>query len=369
MKILDENGLRRLNQHLQATYAKKSTIGTAAEAPNIQNPTTVWEAINQAASKGGGSDPELMTMLISSFQETVDNLDGIYGAGGAWSLSPDAEDRNAVTQEYLGRLKDLTAGISRSMTGIVAALQARGIDPGQYKLEQFASLIKAAKFFDLATLGVVTPGADSPIAGDLNLGYFGTVSSSELGTFDDGPQAGQLLTAASLAAQVGITAGTKFNDDITWHKFIRDSELIIVAQKPIRYNLSWVNIASAGCVFGRNVQSIGGVKYRITLLKGLSAEFANYHSNDGSEWNDLMIPLTDGRFANLTDEDLGVKSGNGYRSWCQDTTDSTVTVNSTSYSGLSRSLRGSGSVAGAIYNYASSVFTNYGWRPALRFTL
>lgn len=369
MKILDENGLRRLNQHLQATYAKKSSIGTAAEAPNIQNPTTVWEAINQAAGKGGGSDPELMTMLISSFQETVDNLDGIYGAGGAWSLSPDAEDRSAVTQEYLDRLKNLTAGARGSMADIVAALQARGIDPGQYKLEQFASLIRAAKFFDLATLGVVTPGADSPISGDLNLGYFGTVSASELGTFDNGPQAGQLLTAASLAAQVGITAGTKFNDDIIWHKFIRDSELILVAQKPIRYNLSWINIANAGCVFGRNIQSIGGVKYRVTLLKGLSAECAKYNSNDGSEWNDLLIPLTDGRFANLTLEDLGVKSGNGYASWCQDTTDATATVGSSSYIGLYRSLRGYGSVAGANYNAASGVSTYNGWRPALRFTL
>lgn len=74
MKILDENGLRRLNQHLQATYAKKSSIGTAAEAPNIQNPTTVWEAINQAAGKGGGADDLTIGLLDDRLKQSIQKV-------------------------------------------------------------------------------------------------------------------------------------------------------------------------------------------------------------------------------------------------------------------------------------------------------
>lgn len=221
----------------------------------------------------------------------------------------------------------------------------------------------------IKTFAEIVPGPSELKGGDWDCGYYGTVSAAQLGNFDDGSQVGKAVTGTTLAAQIGLTAGTLLNNDIVWHKFIRDSELILVAQKPIRYNLSWINIANAGCVFGRNIQSIGGVKYRVTLLKGLSAECAEYDSNDGSEWNDLLIPLTDGRFANLTLEDLGVKSGNGYASWCQDTTDTTATAGSSSYIGLYRSLRGYGSVAGGYRHYASVVGTGAGWRPALRFTL
>ncbi len=206
------------------------------------------------------------------------------------------------------------------------------------------------------------------IAGNLDCGYCGSVLGAEMGTFDNGPAEGQNVTASSLALATGVSEGIAFNHDIIWHKFIRDSEVILVAQKPIRHSVSWTELASNNCVFGGKVVSIGGVKYRVTLLRGLSAECVNYTSNNGSEWNDLLIPLTDGRFANLTLTDLGVKSGNGYYSWCQDTTIGATTVGDSLRIGLYRSRRGGGSVTGADDTHASVANKNFGWRPALRFT-
>ena len=204
------------------------------------------------------------------------------------------------------------------------------------------------------------------IAGDLNCGYCGSVLAADMGTFDDGPAAGYNVTASSLAEATGVTEGTAFNQTITFDKFVFNNEVLLVPRKPIRHSVSWKELALNNCVFGGKVLSIGGVKYKMTLLRGLRAECAYYNSTNGSEWNDLLIPLTDGRFANLTLEDLGVGSGNGYSSWCQDTTKSQDFFD---VIGVYRSRRGGGSVAGADDSEAPDVNADYGWRPALRFTL
>ncbi len=228
---------------------------------------------------------------------------------------------------------------------------------------------------DLQSFAKRTPGASELVAGTWDCGYLGTVTADEFGTFDDGSQAGQTLTGTSLASQVGITTGKLINDEITWHKFARDGEVIFVAEKPIRYNLAWTDIAMADCVFGRNKQSIGGLKYSVTLLRGLSNELTSKTSKAGSEWDDLMISLTDGTFANLNDENLGTTTANGSSNWCQETTDEENTIGggSTKYVGLYRICRGFKGVAGADSYRASIVGTSIGWRlgwrPALRFTL
>lgn len=370
MKILDENGLRRLNQHLQATYAKKSSIGTAAEAPNIQNPTTVWEAINQAAGKGGG-DPEMISILKDQLQNTCEKMESVYGGSGNFTLDPGAEERDAIISSYLAQYRKLTDGMITAMTNIKQALSKRGIAIGNYKIEDYASLINNALFLDRESLARYSPGADRLISGDLDCGYYGTVSAAQLGNFEDGSQVGKAVTGTTLAAQIGLTAGTLLNNDIVWHKFTYHGEIIYIAQKPIRHSLCWNDLGKCNAIFGKQVLKIAGRNYRLSLLDGSKQDYEPGNSSvkdNLTEWDALVVPLNAsysgiGWNTKLSDADMGFSStgSNGVWSYCR---------NRTSYNtDQGVSLRGGSGGAGVTYYNASNVDNYYGWRPALRFTL
>lgn len=206
------------------------------------------------------------------------------------------------------------------------------------------------------------------IAGDLNCGYCGSVLGADMGTFDNGPAAGYNVTASSLAVATGVTEGTAFNATITFDKFVFNNEVLLVPRKPIRYAVSWKELALNNCVFGGKVLSIGGVKYKMTLLRGSNAEITDGARFDtDSEWGQLILPLlaghADGWGTDLSANDLNfADSGDGSRNWCQETTSID--------SGENRRLiiRGSGGSSAGSY-YVGSAYSYCGWRPALRFTL
>lgn len=132
---------------------------------------------------------------------------------------------------------------------------------------------------------------------------------------------------------------------------------------------------------------IGGNRYRLQLLKGSAQDPLNSYADadrdtvgPNSEWNSLMLPLHEkaklGNFAynvyaknaenpvadwgiGLTDADLVTHNllGSGSYSWCQETSD----VDS-----FRRVLRGNIGVSYASHNVSWGVYSNCGWRPALR---
>lgn len=211
------------------------------------------------------------------------------------------------------------------------------------------------------------PGGKTIIFGDESAGYMGKVTPSEFGTFEDGTE----FNGATFCTQLGITRGTAMNSTTDWLKLAHGKEVIYIPQKPIRHSTTWQNIAEADCVFGRKTIKIGDVHYKVTLLQGLAKEMTSYTNIGGSEWDRLVVPLAGEWDTGLTDADLGFENTlNGRLSWCQETTDSKVTVGSQEWAGLRRSLRGGSSVSGADNYYASLVYTNYsGFRPALRVAL
>ena len=364
-------------------------IGNASEAPSVTDKSSVWAAINEAASKGG--DSALMNLLKTDLERLRNDLEGVYGAAGSWALSPDAETRDAIISEYLARLTVLTNGTAQAMQAIKGALLKRGINPGNYKIEEYANLINAALFLDLASLGRVSPGPKELKTGDLSCGYFGKVESSEFGAISGTNTAadGKILSASNLATAVGVTGGTVINETVPWHKFIFKGEIIYIAEKGIREKISFETIASMGCVYGSKIITMNDKKFRVTLLKGIDADIYNSKKgaptrNTASEWDILLRglsqnPETINWGTNLTDKDLGIIDSDN-KDCCayvkEPTTD--YVYESGSYSG-SYDYYGAITIKSSVSSYSNNntgytksikaVSSAYCWRPALRFTL
>ncbi len=225
------------------------------------------------------------------------------------------------------------------------------------------------------------PGNLDLIAGTMEEGFFGEVPASEL------------ITGDALASLAGISTGISINSTAGWLKFAYKGEIQFVAKKPLKRAISWNAINTAKCVYGDSgdkTVAIGGLTYKVTLMRALEpsndpktvASANSGEVNHGSEWNRLMCQIhenvingswyapnniendigilehslgngTNGMYSNA---DLGVGSGDGRGSWCQE--------RSTEKS--SRLVRGTTGVSYSGYSTSSRDDSAYGWRPVLR---
>jgi hypothetical protein len=222
------------------------------------------------------------------------------------------------------------------------------------------------KVWELADDPSGSPGNNMLIAGNMQAGYFGVVSSS------------QLITGNNLASKVGISDGTSQHSTAGWLKFAWKGKVEFVAKKPIRYSISWDDINAAGCVFGTKTVVIGGLTYKVRLMKtGLVDPMLGYQGAHlhGSEWNRLMLPIhikaKDKSWADpdnveadipywgidFTDKDLHTHAnfGDGARCWCQENYPTSS----------KRMFRGGYGVSGSEYGISSYSGTTRGWRPVL----
>jgi len=239
----------------------------------------------------------------------------------------------------------------------------------------YASPASAAKGF---TTPLRVPGPATLIAGDMQAGFFGEVSASEL------------ISGDALASFVGISQGTSQNSTAGWLKFAWQGKILFVAKKTFRNSISWDHINGANAVYGGKTVEIDGLSYKIRLLKGANNDPAGAYDGaicHGSEWNRLMLPIhqeainknwaypdnvesdipvwahnlgtgTQGRY---TDEDLltHYNHGSGSYSWCQEVAESAA----------SRVLRGYYGVSYSRSLASSSTHSNRGWRPCLEFSV
>ena len=174
-----------------------------------------------------------------------------------------------------------------------------------------------------------TPGSAKLIAGDGEAGFFGEVPASEL------------ITGDALASMVGISTGTSQFSSEGWLKFAYQGKIQFVAKKPIRHSIRRMDINSANCVYGDKTVTIGGLTYKVRLMRGANTDPAEDNSGSAihnSEWNKLMLPIhikaKDKSWAypnnveadvpywgiDFTDADLQTHSdyGSGSLSWCQE---------------------------------------------------
>jgi hypothetical protein len=210
-----------------------------------------------------------------------------------------------------------------------------------------------------------SPGSKFLIAGTMEEGFFGEVPASEL------------ITGDALASACGISAGTAQFSNEPWLKFAYQGKILFVAKKPFRYSLSWNAINAANAVYGDRTVTIGGLTYKVRLMRGANKDPADAYEGSichGSEWNRLMLPIhenapnnwaypnnvdspTEDWGVNYTDEDLltHYNYGNGSRSWCQEVAE-TASL---------RVRRGGYGVSSSGSITASNSSSGYGWRPVL----
>lgn len=212
------------------------------------------------------------------------------------------------------------------------------------------------------------PGNRTLLAGNMDAGWFGEVSSSDF------------ITGDELARTIGLTAGVSQYSDEPWLKFAYRGIVEFVSKKPIRSNLSWTEINHSGCVFGQKIVEIKGKKYKVRLLKGKTegkqTDKTSFKGdiNKGSEWNHLMLPIhvnapqswkykenvnipTDDWGVNYTDNDLitDYSSGNGTWTWCQECGQSSEYV----------IYRGGNGISFSGPRNPTYKSPGYGWRPCL----
>lgn len=197
----------------------------------------------------------------------------------------------------------------------------------------------------LDSIQVSGPGPMYLIGGDLNAGFCGELPSSDL------------IDTAALSSLLGFNSGSILNAAPGWLKFSYEGTPLFIAKKPLRYNLSWISINTAGLVYGSRIITIAGNNYRVRLMLGGNTDPA---SGNGREWDKLIYPITSergGQWANYSSSDLIFGSGSGRYTWCQEKIAGN-TGNALCRGGASLTSFGSG-------NPASSSNSNYGWRPVL----
>lgn len=214
---------------------------------------------------------------------------------------------------------------------------------------------------------------------DRDTGYFGRLNSDDF------------ISYVSLSKKVRFSKGTVMPDK-GWLVFYYRGEIVYIPQHPIRYNMSWDDLESAGLVFGKDIK-IDKQTYNISLPTGAKAnpvddiKWQNSNANEeleidlgyGSVWNELIyrvhkdIPgVTDlgedcsggpqygENWDELTDEELNInwnKCSVGTATWCQE-------IASTDSAG--RVHRGHHRLAISGRGTSSDSYVHLGWRAMLK---
>lgn len=234
---------------------------------------------------------------------------------------------------------------------------------------------------------VMGHGPVNLIAGTMQAGYFGEVSSETLFRGDD------------LALELGVDQGVLQNEDAGWLKFARHGQIIYIAKRSFMHTVSWDHLYSRGIVYGTDDNGLyprgtptnqytavekEGFEYVVGLMTGAASDPIDASLREetysstlglgaGSEWNELIyrvhqdIPtapnglIFDGgaqfgeNWNAFTDTDLNI-TGNGRWKWMQETS---------SESTSNRVRRGGDRLSGFNRSTASGTHASLGWCPRL----
>jgi hypothetical protein len=244
---------------------------------------------------------------------------------------------------------------------------------------------------------------------ETDTGFMGYVSSS-------------LLTdGATLASDIGLSAGAAFNTTTGWLKFYvgttadcnKDgvSKVLFIAKETLRYDLSWDDIYLAGAVYGTGDNGVAsastgttatqdaqvtysGSTFKVRLLTGSATdpaaeEAANQSCADdaggGSEWNDLFYRVHTA-VPTCTDATIGMEGGyettrhggpQDAANWANFTNAELQVFNADAGNGAycwcqeqgadtsRRVSRGSFGLADFLTYTAGYTTAHFGWRPCL----
>ena len=195
----------------------------------------------------------------------------------------------------------------------------------------------------------------------------------------------ELISATDLCEKVGLVGGSSviLNDSTHWLHFRLDglhsfNHTLFVAQKPIRYGISYEALASLGLISGDG--SVSGFKkvvinnrvYKVRLLKGANITNQPIEPGDdtestyGSEWNRLLYRISEenpasqqgDNWAGFELEQLltGHIDNYGSKIWTQE---------KTSVDPSKRVLRGGETISGITVKEKNNEDHVNGWLPVL----
>ena len=143
------------------------------------------------------------------------------------------------------------------------------------------------------------PGTGTLASGNLTAGYYGKVMGIITGA-DLFAATGTTEDSITSGSGTAVVLGNKgINGDITWLKFASNNKTLFVADRNLKYYISWDYLQKNGLVFGKPIE-IGGVKYLCRLMQGCNVNPApNVTGNSpagttgiNNEWDNLIIPYT-----------------------------------------------------------------------------
>lgn len=217
----------------------------------------------------------------------------------------------------------------------------------------------------MLTLTNSGPGPQTLIGGDLALGFFGELAQAEL------------ITAAGLFSELGLTQGNLKADTEGWLKFIVDGKVTYVAKRPFYDQISWSHLSLKKAVLGETVKTIQQENYKVRLLKGapgptisISGGPVDPPTTYGSEWNRLMYRIVNlpgnsgegipyGEWAQYSENDLQVGAIAEAATICQE---SSIDAPNDA---LNRGYRRLGAGGKALKTSATALMA---WRPVLEST-
>lgn len=187
----------------------------------------------------------------------------------------------------------------------------------------------------LVEKGTVPPPLESPFKGEVAQADF--------------------ITFAALSALVGVTEGLVIHDASPWLKIVQNGTTYYWPKTSIRSSVLRETLNTKNLVTGNTTVVIGGLTYKVRLIKGRAAATSDVI---GGEWLDWVTKLIDGTWSNYTAANLVTGTGG--------TTSGEIV--------LTQELASNGGWAANGYPnllttgwYQSPGSTNaaYGWRPVL----
>lgn len=381
---------------LQTTLNSKSAIKTALVNKDA-NPTddlsTYAGLIDDLTVSGivipsivspadGATDVEtLVTLKSSPFTGFIDERTSDVHVASTWNFYSDASGSTLIHTS--GRDTENLTSYNPSDNGYDFGAGETIYAEVEYEGQQLGKAKSDLSEFSTATV-MAGPGPQQMTDYDesTDTGYYGVVDASTL------------FTGNALASTIGLSAGSSQHSNAGYFKFYvgpnatcwRSEDapgpgkpyVIFIAEKPFRNDLSWEDIYQAGAVYGvdgngpdpsggntnqMTTVNKSGSTMKVQLCTGADANPYTNQDGVGSYWNELMYRIhsdtpseqNGGNWANFSDSYIVVGSGNGRRSWCQES----------GGSGSLRVYRGSASLAGFGINSPTPSNSTRGWRPAL----
>lgn len=317
------------NELIYRVHTDVPTDGTTTNHGGKQVGSNWWNFNNTDIVVGAGNGRSTLCQETLSY-DTAGRVVRGYG-----SLSTFGNFASSYTDTSLGWRPCLTLISEEEITSPTSTLykaEATGVGPGVASLQY------------------------DPIT---DTGYYGEVSSA------------QFYTGTQVSTACAVTSGTLQNDTGGWLKFYWHGQVLFIAKRTFRYNLSWDQINTANAVYGVNLGSTGkktithsgsSTSYDVKLMKG-TVKDPSPNSGGGRQWNELLYRVCAGSEADEIGDnwatfnpstDLGINSGSGSYTWCQEVYQPNTT---------NRVLRGGVSLS--YFTSTESSSAGSGWRPCL----